>query len=348
MKNEQEVKQGQPLAFLQSTANHQQVLALEEWVKEVEPFIINDSFEILFIDPLPAFNQLGEIQTAYQDFQNTTKETLQIFFNGYYQQKKKALLKDLAYLSSLQNNNKKQLQLMQQDFELQQQEYHANESLAKDKVIAPLELNQNKSKVIGKEQSLEQANSQIINNDLSEHGKRKEILDLQKYVIDQKQKFRSELFNLKSKIEEWEQQYVIIAPEKGKVLFSSFFEENQLLSMGQEMFYVQPPGVSYYGQLMAPQSGLGKIKPGQKVLIRVESYPSTEFGYITGKVSYISNIPTAKDSFLIRIDLPYGMETNYHAKIRFRNNLAAEAEVITDNRRLFDRFVGQLRDLGRR
>ena len=48
------------------------------------------------------------------------------------------------------------MQLQQQDQQLQQKEYDAYESLAKDKVIAPFELNQYKSKLIAKEQSLKQ------------------------------------------------------------------------------------------------------------------------------------------------------------------------------------------------
>jgi HlyD family secretion protein len=346
--NEQDVKQGQQLAFLQSTAKHEQVITLQKWINEVEPFIIKDSFEILLTDPLPIFDQLGEIQTVYQDFQNVQKETLQILSNGYYQQKRKALLKDNYYLSSIKTNENEQFKLIKQDYELQQIEYKANESLAEDKVIAPLELNQNKSKVISKEQSMQQAKAQIINNDMASLNKRKEIMDLEKYVIDQEQKFRSGFFGLKSKTEAWFQQYIVVAPQSGKVLFTSFLQDNQLLAIGQELFYIQPEQSQYYGQMTVSQTGFGKIKTGQKVLIRVESYPSSEFGYLYGDVNYISDIPTVKDSFLIKVNLPRGLQTNYNKKIFFRNNLSASADVMTDNRRLFDRFLGQLKELIKR
>ncbi len=346
--NEQDVKQGQQLAFLQSTAKHEQVIALQKWINEVEPFIIKDSFEILLTDPLPIFDQLGEIQTVYQDFQNVQKETLQILSNGYYQQKRKALLKDNYYLSSIKTNENEQFKLIKQDYELQQIEYKANESLAEDKVIAPLELNQNKSKLINKEQSIQQAKAQIINNDMASLNKRKEIMDLEKYVIDQEQKFRSEFFDLKSKTEAWFQQYIVVAPQAGKVLFISFLQDNQLLATDQELFYIQPEQSQYYGQMTVSQTGFGKIKTGQKVLIRVESYPSSEFGYLYGDVNYISDIPTVRDSFLIKVNLQEGLQTNYNKTIFFRNNLAASAEIMTDNRRLLDRFLGQLRDISKR
>ena len=69
---------------------------------------------------------------------------------------------------------------MQKDYELQKVEYRAKESLMKDKVIAPLEFNQDKSKLLSKEQSLEQVKAQLVNGELSSHNKQKEILDLKK------------------------------------------------------------------------------------------------------------------------------------------------------------------------
>lgn len=220
--------------------------------------------------------------------------------------------------------------------------------MAAEKVIAPLELNQDKSKLLNKEQSLEQMASQLINSDVAKHNKNKELLDVQKYVTDQKQKFQSALLNLKSKLEDWKQRYIITAPETGKIEFITFLQENQLLSNGQELFFVQPSGSKYYAEMKAGQNSLGKIKTGQKVLIRLESYPSTEFGYIDGTISYISNRPNERDSFLVKVELPIGLKTNYNKEIFFRNNLSASAEIIADDRRLIDRLFGQLRTIIKR
>ena len=263
-------------------------------------------------------------------------------------EKKAALEKDLEYLSALRNNTIQQKGLMEQDRQLQEKEYDAYASLAKDKVIAPLELNQYKSKLLSKQQSMEQANAQITNSKLSSHNKRKELLDLQKFISDQEQTFHSSLLNLKSDIEKWEQQYIVTAPESGKVYFIAALQENQLLSGGQELFYVQGRQSKFYGELMAAQNGLGKIKPGQKVLIKAESYPDAEYGHVTGRVEYIAGLPTRRDSFLVRLDLPEGLKTNYGKELFFRNSLSARAEIITDNRKLIDRLMGQLKQVWER
>ncbi|MGN6165734.1 MAG: HlyD family efflux transporter periplasmic adaptor subunit, partial [Flavisolibacter sp.] len=294
---------------------------------------------------LPGLSNLGELQPSYQDFGTVLLETKQILSSGYYQKKKAALEQDLQYLVALRNNTVEQKQLLNQDKELQKKEYDAYASLAKEKVIAPLELNQYKSKLLAKQQSMEQADAQITNSDISSHNKRKELLDLQKFVSDQQQKFHSSLLNLQNEIDKWMQQYIVMAPEHGKVFFINSLQENQLVSSGQELFYVQSGQGQYYGELMAAQNGLGKIKKGQKVLLRADSYPDAEYGYLTGRVNYISNLPNRKDSFLIKLDLPHGLQTSYHKEIFFRNSLSAKAEIITDDRRLLDRLLGQLREV---
>ncbi len=83
-------------------------------------------------------------------------------------------------------------------------------------------------------------------------------------------------------------------------------------------------------------------------MIKVESYPSSEFGHLAGNIAYISNMPNRKDSFLVKVNLQNGLKTNYGKTIFFRNNLAAQAEIITDDRKLFDRFMGQLKQVWQR
>ena len=346
--NEQGVQKDQPLGYMESTALYDEVMQLRQWIEQTINKIKDNNYETIIINPLPLLIKLGDLQSGYQQFQNElilTKETLS---NGYFRKKKNSLEKDLQYLSNLKNNTYEQKKLLEQDKELQNAEYKAYEQLAKEKVIAPLELNQYKSKMITKDQGLKQINTQITNNEISSHSKQKELLDLQKAVEEQQQKFRSALFDLKNEIEKWIQQYVLIASEDGKVLFTSSLQENELISNGQSLFYIEPPQTKFYAELMAGQKGLGKIKSGQKVMLKVESYPSNEFGYLTGIVSHISNLANRRDSFLVKVDLQKGLETNYNKTLFFRNDMLAQAEIITDNRKLFDRLAGNLKKVWER
>lgn len=346
--NEQVVNKGLHLGCLESTADYNEVIQLKKWIDQTITATQQNEYDYLLNNRLPTFTALGELQTQYQQFQNQLEITKQTLASGYYQRKKNSLQKDLQYLAALKNNTAQQKQLQQQDKQLQQKEYEAYESLAKDKVIAPLELNQYKSKLITKEQNLEQLNAQITNSDISSLGKQKEMLDLQKQIADQHQQFRSTLLELKSGIEKWVQQYVLVAPEDGTLLFASSLQENEWISKGQGLFYIQPSQTKFYVEMMAGQTGIGKIKTGQRVMIKVEGYPSNEFGYLTATVNYISNIPSRADSFLLKAELQKGLQTNYGKTIFFRNGLAAQAEIITDDRKLFDRLAGQLKEIWKR
>lgn len=343
--NEQQVRKGQVFGYMESTASYEEVSALQNWIHTMINSLQDNDYSMLLKNMTPRLSRLGELQIDYQGFQNQMEITKQTLASGYYEKKRNALQKDIAYLNNLKSNSAQQQQLQEQNKQLGQKEYEAYEKLAKEKVIAPLELNQYKSKLIDKEQGLKQLNAQITNSDISIHGKQKEILDLEKLVADQHQQFYSSLLDLKSQVEKWMQQYVLIAPENGKAVFVSSLQENEMISNGQSLFYIQPEQTKFYAELMAGQQGLGKVKTGQRVMIRVESYPSNEFGYLAGTVSYISNIPNRRDSFLIKVDLPGGLKTNYGKTLFFRNGLIASAEIITDSRRLFERLTGQLKQV---
>ncbi|HEV8285918.1 MAG TPA: HlyD family efflux transporter periplasmic adaptor subunit [Chitinophagaceae bacterium] len=346
--NEQQVKKGQHLGYMESTTDYYEAIKLQSWIEEMIVATQNNIYEALIANPLPTLYNLGELQANYQAFQNELAEVKQSLINGFYQKKRNALQKDLKYLATLKNNTYQQKKLVEEDQQLQKKEYDAYELLAKDKVIATLELNQYKSKLIAKDQTLKQIDAQITNADVNSHSKEKELLDLQKTITDQQQKFHSALLDLKSEVEKWMQQYVLAASKDGKVLFVSSWQENELIASSQPLFYIQPIETKFYAELMAAQNGLGKIRAGQKVMLKVESYPSNEFGYVAGVVNYISNVPNRRDSFLITVDLPKALKTNYNKTIFFRNNLSARAEIITDDRKLFDRLTGQLKQIWER
>lgn len=348
VENEQDVTYGEYLAFLESTAKHEQVLSLKEWIDSAVKTSAPENIQGLISNNLPLFDQLGELQDAYQNYTASFLDAKQTFANGFYEKKKKALQNDLKNLETLRNQTLQQQKLQEQDRQLQEKEYLAYESLEKEKVIAPLELNQYKSKLLSKGQTIEQTKTLITSGEISRSNKQAEIFELQKSALDKRQALYSSLLNLKSEIDLWIQQYIVIAPVSGKVLFKSPFQENQLIAAGEELFYVQPSNTQIYAELLAGQRGLGRVKNGQKVIIKVDSYPNDEFGYVTGKVSYISSISNRSDSFLVKVDFPEGLQTNYHKTIYFRNGLSARGEIITDNRNLGSRLLGQLEQFIRR
>jgi HlyD family secretion protein len=78
------------------------------------------------------------------------------------------------------------------------------------------------------------------------------------------------------------------------------------------------------------------------VLLKFRAYPFQEFGSVKGKIEFISNAPS-DSGYLAKLILPEGLITNYKKTIQYRTGLSMQADIITDNRRLLERFFSTFR-----
>lgn len=334
------VKSGSALAYLESTGNHSEVLNLLKWTKRVEKLMMSRHFDSLIHYQIPTANNLGELQKAFYDFHNAYFKITQTLRDGVYQQKLKVFNDDLKYAGEQLSVLAKQKELVYEDYALQRKEYQAKEHLASQGVIAPLELGQEKSKLIAKAGALKSIETQELNQKMNQQNKRREVIELQKEIDDYQQQFSVALFHFKNEIEKWITTYVVTAPEEGELQYIAPLQENQFINEGQDLFYISPKNSLFYAEVIARQSGFGKLKENQEVIIKLDGYPSNEFGYIHGNIKRISPFPLRDSSFVIQVNLPQGMKTNYGKILPYKNNLQGKAEIITENKLLFERLIG--------
>ena len=331
------VKQNQVLGYLESTANHQEVLRLANNIDSIQQLLDNNHTEQIGRFCNLSENRLGELQLPYQTFSQAFLNFTNYLSNGFYLRKKNMLKKDKGNLEKLHTNLLSQKELQEQDLELSQQSFDANQSLRDKKVLAELDYNDEKSKFINKKMSLPQINNAIINNESEQNAKQKEIAELDNAIMQQKIIFQQALSTLKSQVDEWEKQYLLIAPTDGKVTFVTLIQENQQLQSNQTICYVNPENMHYFAQLVIPQTNLGKVATGQKVLLKFSSYPFQEYGAVYGKVEFISNVAT-EYGYFAKVALQDGLKTNYGKQIMYRDGLQGNAEIITKDLRLLERF----------
>ena len=186
-----------------------------------------------------------------------------------------------------------------------------------------------------------QINNAIIGNESDQNAKEKEIAELDNTIIQQKIIFQQVLSTLKSQVDEWKKKYLLIAPTDGKVTFVALIQENQQLQSAQTICYINPENTHYFAQLVIPQANLGKVAVGQKVLLKFSSYPFQEFGAVYGKIEFISRVATDAGYFA-KIALQNGLTTNYGKQIFYRDGLQGNAEIITKDLRLLQRFYYDL------
>lgn len=342
VKEDQMVIKNDVLGYIESTATHAEVINLSRMLDSIVTVIDNNHSNEVVNYLHARFNHLGELQTSYQVFSQSLQEFSNYLENGFYLRKKNMLAADMNYLQRLHSEQLQEQKLLMQDLSLADSTFRALESLKNDRVISAVDYRNEKSKFISKQMTLPQINSSIISNESQQHDKQKEIDELENQIQRQRSIFIQSLNTIKSQVEDWKKKYLLIAPIGGKVSFATFLQENQELKNGQLICYVNPGNTSYFAEVLIPQYNFGKISTGQEVLLKFSAYPYSEFGSVKGKIEFISAIP-ADSGYLARVSLPQGLVTNYKKNIQYRTGLIAQAEIITADLRLTERFFNTLR-----
>lgn len=98
------------------------------------------------------------------------------------------------------------------------------------------------------------------------------------------------------------------------------------------------------GRATLSGEGFGKTKLGMRVVIRLDGYPAQQYGALEGRVSNLSALPQ-KEEYLIEVRLPNTLHTSYGQFIPFRQEMAGQARIVTEERRVLERIFDRLHDL---
>lgn len=343
------IVKGQVLGYMESIANAKTVSAVAQLADSIS-YLINEnrSDEIVRFFPdyenRKSIDDLGELQSAYQVYMQSFVTYRDYLYNGFYLRKKRMLQTDFQNIQDMRSMLITQKKLMEEDVELSEKTFDVNKSLSEQKVISSLDYRNEKSKLIVKQLSLPQINASIIANDREKNEKLKEIAELENQITIQKNIFSQALQTIRSQIQAWQYKYELKASTSGIISFTGFLQENQEIKSGQLLFNVQPLNTSYFVEMLIPQYNFGKVEKGQKVLLRFQAYPFEQYGSVLGKIDLIKPTPT-DSGYMARVELPNALLTNYGKQIQYRNGLLAEANIITEDMRLLERFYYQARKI---
>jgi len=339
VKDNQLVKPFQALAIIENTSNYQDVLLLKSVIDTIK--INNKSFSFP-IDSFPVLF-LGDIDSDYALFENSY---IQYLLNKELQPFSNEAIANTYSISELNNrliNLQSQRQLFQSELNFKKKDLERNKILFEKGVISAMGYENKQLEYLQAERnyknmsvSVSQIREAISNANKTSKGteinRAKEEMVLLKNVI---QSFNQ----LKKSIKDWEFSYVLQSNIDGRVSFLNYWIKNQTVNQGDLVFTVIPSkNSSYIAKLKTPAQNSGKIKEGQKVNIKLESYPDTEFGTLSGKVKSISLIPDSEGFYLIDVSLPSSLITSYNKKIEFKQEMRGVADIITEDLRLIERF----------
>ncbi len=336
-KDGEPVQAGQSLAFLESTADHVQVLALSSKLNTLQRQELS-SINPTVLNQIKS-NRLGELQGAYQTFLHEMLNYRAATDQGSWQQKKQYLKQEMHDLDAQITQLNKQKRIQQEDLDLATDEYAMHKQLAVKKVETTAEFRQQESRYLAKKASLVQLEGLLISANTNKLTKQKEILELNNQIKDESAKFSQALNSLISQVDDWESKYVLTSPQIGKLAFAGIVQPNQVMEVGKAVFYVSSGNGSYFGEIHIPQDNMGKIQAGQKVLVKLKSYPFEQYGMLTGSVKYIADVPYNDSIFMAKVALKDHQLSFENKQIILKEGLLADAEIITEDATLLQRFT---------
>jgi multidrug resistance efflux pump len=337
VKNGNPVKKGDMIAWIESTANTDEVLDLSEKLDSSILLLTQGKSEDVSNLFKINYQNLGEIQAPYQTFTTALQQYNDYIVNAFYVRKKEMLLNDMNSLRQMNTSIEQQKGLTKQDEALSQKSFDMNETLFKEKIISADEYRNQQSKLVNKQMAIPQLNANILSNQNQQRDKLKELEQLEHDVSQQKIIFEQALQTLKSSVNDWVHKYIIQTPLDGTVFFALPLQQNKYVEQGKLLGYINPPDSKFYAEIYLPQNNLGKVDTGMQVQLRFDAYPYPETGFVKGRLDYISNI-SSDSGFYATVRLDNGLETNLKNNIQYKNGLKAQAIIITKNMRLLQRL----------
>ena len=345
VKNHDKVIENQSLGLIENTANYQDLIQLRNVIDTLQVNYNNFQFPFeLFVN-----HSFGDVETDFINFERA--------FTDYSLNKKlspfapetlassQAISEINARIQSLQSQKKIELAKLN----LKKQDLNRNQSLYENGVISAQEMEAKKLEFLQAQQNFENIDLSISQLIESKSTVNKTLsgtkITKQQTETGQIKSLLQSYDQLKKSVTAWEQNYLLKSSTQGEISFQTFWGENQMVSPGEVIFTIIPSQSNLVGRLTVPTQNSGKIKAGQKVLVKLDNFPYQQFGVVTGKVKSISLSPDADGNYFVEITLPNNLTTSHNQKLPFDKELRGTADIVTEDLRLIERFFYQFREV---
>lgn len=332
------VAAGSPLGIIENSASTEAVGRLKERLAATA-FAPDSALGSFLPDEAGV---LGDVQTDYLAFLRTLHAYVNYKTLAYYPQKIAVVEEQIGKYRRYYDNLSRQREVTASQFQLAGRQYARDSLLFVRKVISASEHETSRSEWLQSRYTLEGADASLNNLEIQIGALEESLLDLRLEQSEKEhqllQDYRRSVEQLQNAIHAWELNYRLVSPIAGYVTFTKYWHENQYIPAGETVFSVVPMGQeTLLGVATLPIQRSGKVKKGQRVIIRFANYPDQEFGIVNGVVASLSLVPDA-DNYRVEIALPEGLRTNYKKTLPVSQQMQATAEIVTEDLRLIERF----------
>ncbi len=353
VKDQSKVDRNQIIATLESTATLDDVLRLKNELELLSKTIEEDGIDSL--STLLRSLNVGELNDSYNQLIKSIDNYILFTKEKYHKLKIESLQTEKErknkYLQDIERQNQSYLKysdVVKSQFLRDSLLYTKNtiskkefETAQKEKITSDIQLYQSFSNLSAAQLEILQINQQITEISIDFNERKKNYYNNLKATYEL-------LYN---NILVWENTYIIKNPSVGKISFLKFWSKNQYVNSGEKIFAVIPDDYgAIIGKCYVKTSGIGKVKEGQKVTIKLDEYPYMEYGMIIGQVSNISliGIEASENNRYAIVEIRFNqkeLKSTYNKSIDFKGELTGSAEIETQQMSLLEHLINPLKYL---
>lgn len=139
---------------------------------------------------------------------------------------------------------------------------------------------------------------------------------------------------------EWKKKYLLISPSSGKIIFMQNWKINQYVKPGEPIFAIIPNNISNLTvKAFLPMEKANKVNLNQHTTIYLNGFSKQEYGFLKGKITYISSIPDEQGNYIIEISLFNKNITSTGKKIPLQPKISGTAYIITEERNILQKLI---------
>lgn len=336
---------GDIIAVLDNPAVTSDVLALKE---ELAGFAITDSCVLAM-----KFTErwaLGSIQAAYASFLRNLTDYRNFLTLDLYEQKVEATVRELNEYRNYIGHLQRQAELDKQQSSIAETVHDREKGLYEDGLTAKAEYEKAQQELLSKRQGTEQLMTSLSTARIQEAQLEQSMIETkmerEREKNTQLTALKTALDELKTQMDDWELSFLFVSPANGILSYNDVWQKNQNVNGGDKVFSIVAEDTgAIIGKIKLPDSGSGKVKPGQRVNISVTGYPYMEFGFLTGQVQTVSLLADEAGTYTVTVSLPQELNTSYGKTLDFSGELAGTAQILTDERSVTARLLSPLQYL---
>lgn len=136
---------------------------------------------------------------------------------------------------------------------------------------------------------------------------------------------------------------IYISPYEGTVTYARVWAENQYVGREEPIMTIIPDAEGrIIGKMQIPVAGSAKIEVENRVNIKLDNYPYTQYGILKGTLTAVSLVPYYDKFYYGEISIE-SLVSNYGKVITINKEISGIASITVKELTLFQRFLQPIR-----